>query len=248
MGLRFKVTLSLEEPLTLPLNHREMIQQAIYRAMPAAEAERSHGQVPGQRHYQKFTFSRLLGLSDIDKERRLICFQELYFFVSCLDDLLAYAIIAELRKGIHLYEHDFLTQIEVLPSAPPSSRIRLLSPVTARRTDRVTKKTTYLKPNFPDFTQAIYNNLCHKYRYFYHEDYDGPFALLAEPTSIKSTNAKFSNLYIEAYRGDFRLIASERAMDLLYHVGLGEKNAQGFGMFAYLPEPDKSPRRKTIEQ
>lgn len=248
MGIRFKISLVLDQPLTLPLNYRETIQQALYRAMPEPEAERAHHQTPGQRHYQKFTFSRLLGLSDIDMARRLICFQELYFYVSCLDDLLAYAMIAELREGIHLYDQDYPTQIEMLPAAQPSSRLRFLSPVTVRQTDPVTKATTYFAPNHQEFTQAIYRNLCHKYRYFFHEDYDGPFALLLEPASIKPTNAKFGQLYIKAYMGDCRLIASERALDLLYHVGLGEKNAQGFGMFAYLPESKPSHRRKRSEQ
>lgn len=236
MGVRFKVSLILDKPLTLPLNYREMVQRALYRTMPLEEADKAHRQIPGHRQFQKFTFSRLLGRSQINMERRLICFEDLYFYVSCLDDLLAYAMIAELRKGISLYDQVFPTEVNVLTPIQQSSYIRMLSPVTVRKTDASTQETTYFEPNYPEFTQAVYRNLCNKYRHFYHEDYEGEFALLAEPASLKSTNAKFGNLYIKAYMGDFRLIASSQAMELLYHVGLGEKNAQGFGMFAYKSE------------
>lgn len=230
--MRLKVTVRLSEKgLTLPLNYREMVQAILYKAMPRDVAAQAHIQIKGHRKMQAFTFSRLLGKSNIRMADKSIHFQDLYFYVSCWDEAVAHHMKNHLKEGILIYTERYCVDVEEVEEKKQGQVIRMLSPVTVRQTDRETGKTHYFEPNTPAFSQAVYQNLKRKYLHFYKEEYDGPFAIVAEPLSIKSTNAKFENLYIKAYMGRFHLVVDEKAFDLLYRVGIGEKNAQGFGMF-----------------
>lgn len=162
---------------------------------------------------------------------KIISFRSLSFPVSCYDDDLACQMVINLSKGICIYRKDYSFKLTVLKEDWQGHRIRMLSPLVARRTSVEDGKMSQLVPNQLDFAQAIYKNLCRKYHYFYGEDYRGTFALLALSETLKATNAKFENLYIKGYMGTFYLVVEPRALGLLYNLGLGEKNAQGFGMF-----------------
>lgn len=230
--MRFRVDVDLGgRALTLPLNYQELIQGILYHAMPKDLAEEGHLQIAGVRKMSLFTFSRLFGKSNIDISRKLICFRSLYFYVSTCNERLGCTIMANLSDSIRFYEESFPCQLSMVETYRNGNWIEMLSPVTAHKTDIDSKRITYLEPNSIVFAQAIYQNLQRKYRYFYREDYDGPFALSALPKSLKSSNILYKKTYIKGYMGKFHLIASPKAMQLLYDVGLGEKNAQGFGMF-----------------
>ena len=230
--MRFRVDVDLmDKGVTLPLNYQKLIQGILYHALPRELAEEAHQQEPGIRKLPQFTFSRLFGHDGIDLKRRLIHFPRLYFEVSTHRDSIAYYMMTILSKGIRFFEEDFSTKLTILENYRGGHDIELLSPVTVRRTDPVTKKSVYFEPNTLDFNAAIYRNLQTKYRLYFGEEYQGPFAITAKPESLKSSNILYKNTYIKGYVGLFQLVASPKAMHLLYDIGLGEKNAQGFGMF-----------------
>lgn len=230
--MRFKIEVDLQGvSLKLPLNYQEVIQGIIYHALPEEAANEAHRQEKGVRKMPLFTFSSLRGNYRVNREQRAIYFDTLYFYVSCLDDYLGFSLVTNLFKGITIFSHRFPCQITSLPDYQGGNWIELLSPVTVHKTELGTKKTIYFEPNTMEFTSAIYQNLKRKYQYYYGEEYEGPFALSATPASVKKSIITYKGTNIRAYSGRFHLVASPEAMTLLYNIGLGEKNAQGFGMF-----------------
>lgn len=235
--MRFKIEVDLQGvSLKLPLNYQEVIQGILYHSLPEEVANDAHRQEKGVRKMPLFTFSSLRGTYAINREQGAIYFDSLYFFVSCLDDSLGFSLVTNLFKGITIFGHQFPCQITSLSDYGGGNWIEFLSPVTVRKTNLDTKKTTYFEPNTMEFTSAIYQNLKRKYQYYYGAEYEGPFALSAVPESVKKSIITYKGTNIRAYSGRFHLVASPEAMALLYNIGLGEKNAQGFGMFQMLDD------------
>lgn len=230
--MRFRVDVDIDgNCLVLPVHYQQLIQGIIYHAMPQIMADRAHYQAKGVRNLPLFTFSQLLGEFSKDHKKGTLLFNELYFYVSFKDEVLGYEVVKNLMKGIEFYGEAYACQIRLLPEYSGGYWIQTLSPILARRTDPETKKVTFFKPNTMEFTLAIYNNLKRKYLYYYGQEYVDEFSLSAVPETIKQVSVRYKNTYLKGYTGKFYLIASPQAMEILYDMGLGEKNAQGFGMF-----------------
>ncbi len=43
--------------------------------------------------------------------------------------------------------------------------------------------------------------------------------------------AKYKGFYLDGWKGRYKLKGKRKYLNFLYQVGLGAKNAQGFGMF-----------------
>ncbi|HEM3684130.1 TPA: CRISPR-associated endoribonuclease Cas6 [Streptococcus suis] len=217
--------------LVLPIHYQQVVQGILYHAMPRIVADKAHYQAKGVRNLPLFTFSQLFGDFSKDHKKGTLLFSELYFYVSFKDEVLGYEVVKALMKGLDFYGKKYACQIHLLPAYSGGYWIQTLSPILARRTDPETKKVTFFKPNTMDFALAIYNNLKRKYLHYYGKEYVGEFALSAIPESIQPVSVRYKNTYLKGYTGKFYLVASPQAMEMVYDMGLGEKNAQGFGMF-----------------
>ncbi|HFI0423661.1 TPA: CRISPR-associated endoribonuclease Cas6 [Streptococcus suis] len=230
--MRFRVDVDLKgNSLVLPIHYQQIIQGIIYHTMPRVVADKAHYQAKGVRNLPLFTFSQLFGDFSKDHKKGTLLFSELYFYVSFKDEVLGYEVVKNLMKGIDFYGKRYACQIHLLPDYSGGYWMQTLSPILARRTDPETRKVTFFKPNTMDFTLAIYNNLKRKYLHYYGKEYVGEFALSAIPESIQPVSVRYKNTYLKGYTGKFYLVASPQAMEMVYDMGLGEKNAQGFGMF-----------------
>ncbi|HEL9597895.1 TPA: CRISPR-associated endoribonuclease Cas6 [Streptococcus suis] len=231
-NMRFRVDVDLNgNSLVLPIHYQQLIQGILYHAMPRLAADKAHYQAKGVRNLPLFTFSQLFGDFSKDDKKGTLLFSKLYFYVSFKDEVLGYEVVKQMMKGIDFYGEPYACHIHLLPAYSKGHWIDTLSPILVRRTDPATKKVTFFKPNTVDFTLAIYNNLKRKYFHYYGKEYVGEFALSAIPETIESVSVRYKNTYLKGYSGKFYLIASPQAMEILYDMGLGEKNAQGFGMF-----------------
>ncbi|HFU4218464.1 TPA: CRISPR-associated endoribonuclease Cas6 [Streptococcus suis] len=230
--MRFRVDVDLNgKSLVLPTHYQQVVQGILYHAMPRIVADKAHYQAKGVRNLPLFTFSQLFGDFSKDHKKGTLLFSELYFYVSFKDEVLGYEVVKNLMKGIDFYGKRYACQIHLLPDYSGGYWMQTLSPILARRTDPETRKVTFFKPNTMDFTLAIYNNLKRKYLHYYGKEYVGEFALSAIPESIQPVSVRYKNTYLKGYTGKFYLVASPQAMEMVYDMGLGEKNAQGFGMF-----------------
>ena len=105
-----------------------------------------------------------------------------------------------------------------------------LSPVVVA-TKREGKKW-FLSPSEPEFYQELIQNALDKYRFFLGREYRERISL-EEIGGVRGTRVLIKNTMVFAYDLSFSLRAEEEMVKLLWDVGLGEKNALGFGMMGY---------------
>lgn len=234
--MRFKVTILLNNcPLHLPMSYNKLIQGIINRAMPPKEAEIAHSLIDSQQVFRKYTFSQMKGKYKVVNQKTLQFVSNPYFYVACLEDDLGYSIMKAVASGVEIFSEPYQTEVTLLPDPVLStSTIRMLSPLTLRKKDRQTGQEVYLEPNTFEFTTGLYRNLLNKYQFFKGEAYTGPFAITANTSTIKQVVVRYERTNIKGFTGEYDLVVSPEAMQLLLDTGLGSKNAQGFGMFEIL--------------
>ena len=135
-------------------------------------------------------------------------------------------------KDISAYTHELNNSL-TSPSA--GYQFRTLSPVCVSK-KRENGSIEYVSPESPDYAKLLKNNLKEKHIAFYSKPFAGDetfnFELLSPPKSrlitIKANTKKMTN--VKGFHYDFKLQADNILMQLMYEVGLGEKNATGFGM------------------
>ena len=115
--------------------------------------------------------------------------------------------------------------------------IRMQSPVTVRSTDPVSKRTTFYNPEDPEFCVKINENFARKYKALYGMEPTGNISI--EPVRVTGRDryvTKYHGFFIFGWLGEYVLSGERKYLDFLYQTGLGEKNAQGFGMYKILEE------------
>ncbi len=109
--------------------------------------------------------------------------------------------------------------------------IKTLSPITVHATID-NGKTVYYTPHQKEFYDAVKCNALSKLEKLGYSDRIHfemiPCCDFTEKNKIVTV---YKNTYITAWSGRFRLISDAHALNLLYDVGIGTKNSQGFGMF-----------------
>ena len=231
--MRFKVIVKTDnKSLRLPMNYNQILKGIINQKLPPNEARLAHDYSANQRKFQKYTFSQIKGKYVVTDNKQLNFVGNPYFYVACIEDDLGYKMMKAFAEGVAFFPQNFQTEVILLPDVDCEGHaIRMLSPVTVRSKDRQTKVETYLYPNTVQFSEAIYRNLLRKYEYYKGSSYEGPFEIAAKEHTIKSVNVNYKGSNIMGFMGEYHLVVSPEAMQLLLDVGLGNKNAQGFGMF-----------------
>ena len=229
------ITLWAARPIRLPLAYNGMIQGALYKNWRGTFPElHDQGFTDGPRSFRMFTFSPLQGHYKI--EGRQIFFEgairlEVRSPVSELIDALCDSLQ---ERGVILLGRTELPVIS-LECADRflffrRASIRTLSPVTVHET-KPSGQTVYYSPADKMFLPLLTGNLESKLR---------AVGIPAAPVlscvpntqTLRKRVTIFKGTCITAYEGRFELQAEPEAMALLYYVGLGSRNSQGFGMFA----------------
>jgi CRISPR-associated endoribonuclease Cas6 len=225
-----------------------MLQGLIYSQLEPNLASWLHGAAYqfAKRTYKMFTFSRLAGNYNLDKRTKRITFTGPVSFklASHTTDVLA-SLAEHLLKSeqLRLGQHQVqVSGVEIL--TPPSvqastpTRVRALSPITIYSTFEKPgggKLTHYYAPREKDWGEMILGNLARKAGSL---EWDVNTDEALKDAYIKPINTsdrdkkvvRYKNFVMEAWLGTYELKLPEGFFELAYDVGLGGKNAQGFGM------------------
>ncbi len=244
--MRLNISLTTEKPLNLPLSHNHMIQAFIYSQLEPNLANWLHGEAysHAKRSYKMFTFSRLNGKYIIEAKKETISFTGPVSFqlASCNHQILSSLAEHLLKSQTSRLGYNTLSVsgIEILkaPQYKPKLKLRTLSPITMYSTFTKpdgSKLTHYYAPYEKDWNKLILGNLAKKAKALEWES-NADEALSNSTIKPLRQNpkdkkvVKYKNFFIEAYQGVFEASLPEAYFELAYDVGLGGKNAQGFGM------------------
>jgi CRISPR-associated endoribonuclease Cas6 len=133
-------------------------------------------------------------------------------------------------------------QLEMLPEPDfgEATVVRTLSPITMYSTLQSAegrKITHYYDVRDKDFSRLIRKNLIKKAQSIYGWDIgDVPFTV--EPVGIvkpsQEKRIRYKGFFIKAWHGTFLMRGDPRLQLVAYQVGIGGKNAQGFGMLEFV--------------
>lgn len=238
--MRIKIRMELVKPLRLPLGYHHILQSTLYHALSDHDEELGsmvHDLVQNakQRRYKPFCYSQLSGEYSIEG-KDIIFSNRVSFIFSTNDENLMLIMKNSLQKnGLKIQDQNIDVEIIELKKPSFSSgsiRVKILSPVTVLTTDILTKETTFFKPWTKEFEEAIAQNYVGKYSQFLDKEPSQKLQIQMLKLSDKSKYVtKYKDTYITAWRGEFRLEAEPEGLEMLYDIGLGAKNAQGFGLF-----------------
>lgn len=233
------ITHDLQEPLALPMNYQHILQAIIYKNLENTFGFSNYmhdkGFQYGQRQFRLFTFSLLNGRYEISRGR--ICFLEKIWWEIRSPEVFLIQMLAEKIKmngiwyGSNHYEHvevqlfDETIEWDAVP-------VRMITPICVYSTDAETKKTHFYAPDEQEFYNLINDNFRHKYEAYYGVEPES--GIWMNPTSVSERDrvvTKYKGFYISGWRGGYYLQGERKYLDFLYQMGLGSKNAQGFGMF-----------------
>ncbi len=229
------LTLCAEQPVRLPLAYNQLVQGMLYdnwrERFPALH---DAGWSDGAHTYRMFVFGPLTGRYRVEGKEITFDGTVRLEVRSPADELIDTLADSLMRRGTVRLGHAELP-IAGLSCADrllffPEARIRMLSPVTVHDT-LSDGGTVYYAPSQEAFYERLAANLAAKLR----AAGSGAAPILGcEPLGgeLRKRVTTFKGIYVTAYEGCFRLQAESEAMALLYYAGLGDRNSQGFGMFA----------------
>lgn len=252
--MRFKLTLKADKQAhgtLLPLNYQYELASYIYKTISRSDSNyaqwlHENGYVTDEKHFRLFGFSgfkidaykiqtdRINILSDTVTWQ--ICFLPEKSTEEFIKGVFAEQVfcIGDIQSKVQFR----VANIELLPDPDfsASNLFTTLSPVCITRHIAEQNRVAYESPDSTYAHIALLHNLKNKYKAFYgcELDYDGPFefSLQSQPKSkliaIKVNTPAESR--VKGYTFRFTLKAHPELMRIMYHCGLGEKNAMGFGM------------------
>lgn len=239
--MQIEVRHKLNEPLVLPINYNYIIQSALYGAMRGSTNINNfihdNGFENNNRTYKMFTFSMLRGKYKIE-DKKITFFDEVSFEVRSTESIILRSIKENLEhSGItYIDQHYDVDKVRVYDYEVEQEEImvRMRTPICVHETymEDGVSKTLYYSPLDDEFEKRINENFENKY-----ESYamiKPSNKIYIEPVRVEKRDkvvTKYKGIYISAWKGEYRIRGDRKYLNFLFQVGLGEKNAQGFGMF-----------------
>ena len=231
----------LDKPLVLPINYNYILQSALYGAMRGStninDFIHDSGFEHNNRIYKMFTFSTLRGRYRIE-DKQIIFYEDVSFEVRSTESIILRSIKENLENNgiMYLNQHYDVQKVNVYDYDVENEEIliRMRTPICIHETymEDETSKTRYFSPLDEEFEQRINDNFENKYESYTMNKPNSKISI--EPVSIGKKDkivTKYKGIYISAWKGAYKIKGERKYLDFLYQVGLGEKNAQGFGMF-----------------
>ncbi len=245
--MRLKVTFQLEGKIVLPIHYHPILQGVLYSSilLPSLR-NRLHEQgfSDGKKPAKLFTFSRLHGRFELQKQKGMIAFESPVDWIvsSAVDEVVDQLASGLLRAPYILIGSNKVkvrqVQMEKYHGTTRNIQIRLLSPVTTYRTEQLPdgkKYTHYISPWVPESAVLIKRNLAFKARALGQECTEEEVGIrlipISEPTDKSEKVVMFKSSPIRAWDGDFRLAGDPYFIKLAWEAGLGGKSSEGFGCF-----------------
>ena len=250
MQMRVKIT-TLENYITLPVRHNDILQGIIYRHIDPRLAERIHNRgtkdPESDRGLKLFTFSRLISSRSpvVDNKKNAITFYTplTWIVASPINELIVslYNTLIN-NRAIELKSHEPSKSqtmhidsvwIEPLPKYENPISVETLSPITVYRTEEKNGRryTHYYSPFEPEFNELILENLCRKCRTITGRDISLDEKSYVKPVRIaKHENiVYYKDTLIKGWSGIFEMSLPEDIFHIAFSCGLGARNSQGFG-------------------
>lgn len=247
MRLKIKLRPSSDnKKITVPIHYQAILQGIIYHSLDKNKAFQEflhdEGYIYKERKFKLFTYSRLIGPAMFDKKRRCLVFNNTIDWVvgSVLPEFISvlaekFLVTGEIKLGQETAVVESVLFEKRHPFTNKFANIYMLSPITIYSTfekEGGGHFTHYFQPKDEAFSQLLMKNCVRKYEAYYHFSYNEPLDF--KPIKVTERDkviTKYKDLIVNAWNGSYRLTAAPKMMELLYSVGLGSKNSQGFGMF-----------------
>lgn len=222
------------ERLTLPIAYNALVQGMLF-SFWRKNCPELHGRV-GERSLSKFTFGPLEGGVVPDGRTRTI---RLWGTVSMevrspYDNIVEELSEQVARRGrIILAEHEFpIVNLESRDRLifPERSLVRMRAPVVAYRTIDDRGHTHPYRPGELGWYELVVANAEQKLRALGLEA-DQPLRIEPKEWTLEKKVTVFKRTYVTGWMGDFVVEADPQTMTVLWCLGLGSKNSDGFGMF-----------------
>lgn len=245
--MRVEIDFSSNVPILLPLSYHHLIQAFIYQNIGNIEIRQElHdvGYQVGKRKIKFFTFSRLEGKFELDKNVKQIKFNspvslKLSFYSDSKYDVLS-DILSNLLKNNNLYLGQNRVSIKaIIPENYSFSKneylIKMISPIllykTIKEDSRYIRK--YVSPWDADFEKQLIQNIRTKVKATGKEYKIEDFSLtpLNPPNPKDGKIVGYKEFKVMAYFGLFRIKGNKELLKLLYDIGIGSGNSEGFGCF-----------------
>ena len=223
----------------LPVNYRPLVHGMIYRVLSAdaALSEQLHNynaESGTGRPFKGFTFSQLRGQYTVDGHTiwfsRQIGLEIRGWHEELMEAMHRYF---SRRDSVQLGTETLRVSDCRLTDAhlhTESAVIRMASPAVAYMTDK-TNHTVFFSPDQEQFYASLAANAQKKGR-LYLADAPCDLRVLSMNNGLpRKQFSMFKKTYITAWYGTYRLEGDPRLIDLLYQVGLGAKNSEGYGLF-----------------
>lgn len=241
-----RITVKHEAPaegITLPVSYHHILQAMIYAHMKGTKYETLHDKAYEyeKRAYKMFTFSELFGKYKI-QGTKITFYGRISLkiaspnrdFIECIGKRIA-------ENGMQ-YGEQKITDVRVTYEEDlkpnmwqPQMKIRMISPVCIYSTDKETGKTYFYEPGTIEFTKKLEENFARKYKAFYGKN---PIELpTLKPMCVLPKHKRvteYKGFMITGWMGDYILLGTPEYLAFWSDVGLGGKNAQGFGMFEWI--------------
>ncbi len=237
--MQVKVEANLDEALVLPLGYHHILQSIVYRNLMDSPEYSSYlhneGYENGKRQFKMFTFGPLRGKYLI-RDKEISFLDKVQFEVRSPEVMMVRTLEDSIRRRGLFFGERHLASVHTTLADETVERnqiqIRMQSPVTVRMTDPISKKTHFYYPGEPEFFFMICENFKRKYKAYYGVEPKSEIAI--SPIKVSDRDkyvTRYKNFMISGWLGEYKLEGERKYLDFLYQTGLGEKNAQGFGMF-----------------
>ncbi len=243
--MRLDVTVTLDSPLTVPQNYHQILQAAIYSVSSKGNPEytkwlHDEGVKYGKRTYKLFTFSLIEG--DYTEELGRLTYRgDIKFSISSVyDDWIKELNTVLLEDGIQFGKKKYTsikTELVDVFTMKNEILVETLSPIMAHRTDLHTKAMQFFAPDEEEFVELINDNYKRKYVTLCGEDATSDMLIaIADGSTPIEYATRYKRTPMTGWLGKFKLYGNPKALTMILNVGIGSKNAQGFGMIKEVEE------------
>ncbi len=235
---------------SLPINYQYELSSFVYHTLAQADEQytswlHENGFTVDKKQFRLFSFSSFeIPNYKIEADRIIIDCDKIKWYISFLPEKSTEHFIQGLFNNIEFSIGDSKSKVNFRVSSVEMTNTELayeilnfqtLSPVCITRHDPLQRQVIYENPDSEYASEALFLNLKNKYKAYFGHEFEGEstfeFKLLSKPQSklitIKTNTPEQSR--VKGFKFKFSLKADPQLMQIMYHCGLGEKNAMGFG-------------------
>lgn len=238
--MHLKINFKSDREVRLPIHYNRTVQGVIYNNISLELAEFLHNKGFGyeKRSFKMFTFSRLMGKSYMDREKKQIVFPEGFHFIVAspldpfcveLGNILMFADSVNFNSNtVHV------DKVEVFEPEVTENTVnfKVISPVVTYSTylkPEGGKYTCYYQPGEKEFEQQLEANMRKKYISLYGKKPPSGKIKLLRHGRPRQNIVKYKGFIVKGYTCYLNMSGPRELLQLALDTGLGSKNCQGFG-------------------